>query len=225
MSDAEPVWLGLFGAGGHARETLPAALAMAEARHAQGFHPDRVVFVDSTGGRRLDGALVLHEGEFLALPGRRCFAVGIGNGESRKRVFQTAVAAGAVPVSVIDPRAAVSAAADVAPGALIAPFAFIGPGARIGVGFIANVFSQLSHDTQVGDFVTLSPHASVNGNVHLGDGAVVGAGAVIRNGTPDRPLSIGVGAVVGMGAVVVADVADGATVAGVPARPLYRTDS
>jgi acetyltransferase-like isoleucine patch superfamily enzyme len=46
-------------------------------------------------------------------------------------------------------------------------------------------------------------------------GASIGSGAVILCG-----LTIGAGARVGAGAVVVADVPDGGTVAGVPARPL-----
>ncbi len=36
----------------------------------------------------------------------------------------------------------------------------------------------------------------------LNDHAYIGTGAVIKQGTPDKPLMIGKGAVVGMGAVV-----------------------
>jgi UDP-2-acetamido-3-amino-2,3-dideoxy-glucuronate N-acetyltransferase len=49
-------------------------------------------------------------------------------------------------------------------------------------------------------------------------GASIGSGAVILCG-----LTIGEGARIGAGAVVVGDVAAGAVVAGVPARPLART--
>jgi serine acetyltransferase len=48
---------------------------------------------------------------------------------------------------------------------------------------------------------------------------VWGTGAVIRNGTPDRPLTIGDDVVIGAGACVVVDVPAGTTVAGVPAAP------
>jgi acetyltransferase-like isoleucine patch superfamily enzyme len=58
--------------------------------------------------------------------------------------------------------------------------------------------------------------------VHVGDGAYIGTGAVLRQGTPDKPLVIGEGAVVGMGAVVTKDVAPRATVVGNPARLLER---
>ena len=48
-------------------------------------------------------------------------------------------------------------------------------------------------------------------------GAAIGSGAVILGG-----ITIGVGATIGAGAVVTHDVAPGATVAGVPARPVRR---
>jgi acetyltransferase-like isoleucine patch superfamily enzyme len=49
--------------------------------------------------------------------------------------------------------------------------------------------------------------------VSVGEDATIGSGALILGG-----VSIGRGAMVGAGAVVTADVPDGATVAGVPAR-------
>jgi acetyltransferase-like isoleucine patch superfamily enzyme len=74
----------------------------------------------------------------------------------------------------------------------------------------------------IGDYVTFAPGVQCNGNVHIGDHAYVGAGAIIRQGKPGEPLRIGVGAIVGMGAVVTHDVAAGMTVVGNPARPLDR---
>jgi acetyltransferase-like isoleucine patch superfamily enzyme len=39
-------------------------------------------------------------------------------------------------------------------------------------------------------------------NIHIEDHAYIGTGAIIKQGTPDKPLVIGKGAVIGMGAVV-----------------------
>ena len=72
----------------------------------------------------------------------------------------------------------------------------------------------------IGDYVTFAPAVRCNGNIIVKDHAYIGTGAVIKQGTPDKPLVIGEGAVVGMGAVVTKDVPPGVTVVGNPARIL-----
>lgn len=57
------------------------------------------------------------------------------------------------------------------------------------------------------------------GQIRVGRGAVIGAYATVRPG-----ITIGARATVGCNAVVTHDVADGLTVAGVPARPLPAKD-
>ncbi len=53
------------------------------------------------------------------------------------------------------------------------------------------------------------------GRVQIGKGSVVGAWSIVRCG-----VTVGEGVTTGLGSVVVSDVADHATVGGVPARPL-----
>ena len=107
-------------------------------------------------------------------------------------------------------------------GAALSPFVTIGANAIIGRCFHANLYSYVEHDCVIGDFVTFAPRVSCNGNVHIKDHAYIGTGAVLRQGTPDKPLIIGKGAIVGMGAVVTKDVPAGVTVVGNPARPLIK---
>ncbi len=89
---------------------------------------------------------------------------------------------------------------------------------KIGDGFHGNVGGIIEHDCLIGDFVTFSPGVICNGNVTIGDNVFVGSGAVIRNGTKERPLKIGRNAVIGMGAVVTKDVKSNTTVVGNPAK-------
>jgi acetyltransferase-like isoleucine patch superfamily enzyme len=61
----------------------------------------------------------------------------------------------------------------------------------------------------------VAPGARLAGNVTVGEGALVGIGSCAVPG-----VSIGAWSVVGAGAAVTKDVAERATVGGVPARPL-----
>lgn len=120
--------------------------------------------------------------------------------------------------TIVAPTAAVDPTAVIGEGGQICDFSYIGSKARIGRHFQCNVRSHVHHDCVIGDFVTFSPATLCLGTVHIGDNVFVGAGAILRNGSPDKPLVIGDNAVIGMGAVVTKDVPPGATVIGNPAR-------
>jgi sugar O-acyltransferase (sialic acid O-acetyltransferase NeuD family) len=142
--------------------------------------------------------------------------VAVGDPALRRRLAERC--AGHRFATIVAPTAIVDPTAELGEGAQICDFVMVNSLARIGRHFQANYYSHVSHDCVIGDYVTFSPRTSCLGNVQIGDGVFVGAGAVIRNGAAGRPLVIGGGAVIGMGAVVTADVAAGARVMGVPAR-------
>ena len=111
---------------------------------------------------------------------------------------------------------------EIGEGSLLCPFSCLTSNIKIGKFFHANIYSYVAHDCIIGDYVTFAPGVKCNGNIHIEDHAYIGTGAVIKQGTPDKPLVIGKGAIVGMGAVVTKSVPAGVTILGNPARILEK---
>lgn len=211
---------GIFGAGGCGRGIMPLARAQ-----AAGADEDiRLVFVDDgKAGQVINGHDVLDFAAFCTEPATtRHIAIAIADPVTRARLAAECDAAALLPLSVSAPGVTIMDDVEIGPGALLSPGMVITSNIRIGRHFHGNIHSIVEHDCVIGDCVTFAPGVRCNGAIHIGDGAYIGAGAVIRQGTAARPVRIGAGAVVGMGAVVLGDVPDGATVVGNPARVLRR---
>lgn len=103
----------------------------------------------------------------------------------------------------------------------------IHPGARIGRNFfIDHGFVVIGETAEIGDNVTMyqgstlggtNPTNGVGGKRHptLGNDVIVSLGAAILG-----PITVGAGARIGANAVVTKDVPDGATMVGIPAKPV-----
>jgi len=210
--------IGIFGAAGFGREVAE----ILQRQLATQRQDARVVFVERNAGENVNGLAVVSEAAFLADPAPRDFIVAIADGAIRKRLFEAALASGALPFDVQSVSVEVSPSAHLGAGHVLCGHSSVSSNAVVGRGFHLNVSCYLAHDCRVGDFVTFGPNVVCAGNVIIEDGAYIGGGALIRQGRPGAPVVIGAGAVVGMGAVVLSSVAPGETVVGNPARTLSR---
>lgn len=207
---------GVYGAGGCGRGIMPLLREQLRGTDAQ------LVFIDDGAqSASVNGHEVWRWTRFVEEPAeRRAACLAIAATRVREQLFDRCAAAGVEIAGVRAPNVVEMDDVELGPGALISPFVTFTSNIRIGRCFHANLYSYVEHDCRIGDFVTFAPGVHCNGNVHIYDHAYIGTGAVIRQGTSERPLVIGEGAVVGMGAVVTKDVPTGATVVGNPARPL-----
>ena len=210
--------LNIYGIGGFGRQVLPPALLLLKAE-SQKTSPafDALSYLDDGAAiTNLFGVDVRSPAEAGAEGG--CFVIAVSNAQTRKFLAEKCLGLGLSPYNLIAQTARVSAHAQIGSGAIICDFALVEPGVGIGTHFHANIYSYVAHDCVIGDYVTFAPRVSCNGNVHIEDDVYIGAGAVIKQGTPANPLVIGKGATIGMGAVVTKDVPSGAVVVGNPAR-------
>ena len=120
--------------------------------------------------------------------------------------------------TIIHPNVEMSKWVDIGEGAVICAGNILTTNIRIHRHVQINPACTIGHDSILGEFTTTAPGVHISGCVHLGKRVFVGAGAVIINGTQDKPLIIGDDAMIGAGATVISDVPDRATVVGVPAR-------
>lgn len=216
------VTYGIVGAGGMGRVAM--AWLADQLRYRGDDQERRLVFAveGEPAFPEVEGYPVLPLDAFLALTGPRRFTVAIGNGRVRERIAGICLGAGLEPMTIVSRHALVFDDARVGKGALLGPFSSVSAYATVGRFFQAHSYAHVAHDCTIGDFVTFASAVQCLGNVDIGDHAFVGAGALIREGAAGAPLRIGEGAVVGMGAVVLRDVAPYTTVVGNPARPLER---
>jgi UDP-perosamine 4-acetyltransferase len=198
----------VIGAGGHALPVLDAIGA------AGGF--DLLGLLDDAPpAPAVLGCPVLGPIAGLAGTGAEAAFIAIGDNATRARLGALCREAGLRLPALIHPSALVSPHARIAEGVQVMARACVGPAAAIGPFALVNTGAIVEHGCEVAAAAHVGPGAVLCGGVRVRARALVGAGAVLRPG-----VAVGTGAVVGAGAVVVADVPQGARVAGVPARPL-----
>tara|TARA_R110002167_G_scaffold14301_1_gene58233 strand:- start:10335 stop:11000 length:666 start_codon:yes stop_codon:yes gene_type:complete len=218
-----PIRFGLLGAGGFAREVMP--YVRESVSKSLACHPSdiNVYFVETWEPKKnkVNGYPLISLESFLRLSGRLFYNVAVGDGKTRDTMAQL-VGDGAQALEIKAPQSISLDSNIIGEGSVLCSNTMITSNVIIGRFFQANIYSYIAHDCVIGNFVTFAPGVRCNGRVHIGDYSYIGTNAVIKEGSLSKPLVIGEGAVVGMGAVVTKDVPDGAVVVGNPAKLLIK---
>lgn len=209
----------IVGAGGFGREVMP--VAVETLRRDEATRDAEIVFVANEGdGTTINGHRVMTPERFLATDAELHFNIAIADYKIRERVADQFIAGRAQPFSIRGDNVVSLSSNKIGEGSILCHFSMVTSNATIGRFFHGNIYSYVTHDCVIGDFVTFAPNVHCNGGVVIEDYAYIGTGAVLRQGTPSKPLIIGKGAVVGMGAVVTKNVEPFTTVIGNPAAPM-----
>lgn len=177
----------LFGASGHAKVIIDILKASGQCVDA---------LVD-------DNPAVNELLEYKVFHGKTDFSpiiVSIGDNLVRKKVVDKLSSTFGI---AIHPSAIISDTVLIDEGSVVMQGAIIQSDARVGKHCIINTAASVDHECIIEDFVHVSPHVTLCGNVHIGEGTWVGAGTTIIPG-----VKIGKWCVIGAGSVVTKDIPD-----------------
>ncbi len=134
---------------------------------------------------------------------------GVGDPKIREFLIEKAWVAGFRSETIIHPKVERSQWIEVGTGTVICAGSILTTNIVLGQHVQINLDCTVGHDVIMGDYTTLAPGVHVSGWVHFGKRVYVGTGALIINGTEEKPITIGDDTVIGAGACVTRSILPG----------------
>lgn len=200
MTNSSQVYL--YGASGHCK-------VIVEILEANGISI-KGIFDDNENIRSLLGYPVLKSDDIKSNDSEEQLIISIGNNGIRKRIAEQLKCSF---FTTVHPWTSISKRALLLDGTVVMAGVVVNSEVKVGRHVILNTACSIDHDCVIKDYVHVSPHAALAGNVSVGEGTHIGIGASIIQG-----VSIGKWAQIGAGAVIIRDVPDRAVVVGNPGR-------
>jgi sugar O-acyltransferase (sialic acid O-acetyltransferase NeuD family) len=202
----------IVGAGGFGREMLAWARQSVQLEQewtVKGFIDDNFEALAGKGTpARLLGAIR----DYQPRPDE-VFICAIGVPSIKRKCCEMLISRGARFTRLFHRTAVVGDNVDMAEGVVLCPFSVVSGNNRLGRSVAINLHSSIDHDASVDDWSQVNCHCDVTGGVQIGREVFFGSSVAIIPG-----VKVGDGAYLGAGAVVLRDVPPGAKVFGVPAR-------
>jgi sugar O-acyltransferase (sialic acid O-acetyltransferase NeuD family) len=210
----------MLGGGGFAREVLD-TIDVINTQTENSISPVGFVY-DGAGkdaGKLIHGIPVLGDLSYLKSVdfNEVSLVAAIGRPVWRRKMVEEAKKMGGKFMSIIHPTATLSKWARIGEGAIMQRFCIVMPDAVIGDFFISNGFVGIGHDAVIGDYVHMNPHVVISGGTVIGNDVFIGLRATVLTSR------IGDGAVIGACALVTKDVPPNMMAKGMPAK-FYEMD-
>ena len=151
-----------------------------------------------------------------------CFAIGIASGRVRRQIASRYTE---LPyLNLIHPSAVLAVGVresiEQSRGIVVSAGVVFTTGVQLNDFVTIHANSFIGHESELGHYSSVMPGANVCGNVVLGPCSYIGAGATVLPGSRECKMHIGQEAVVGAGAVVTKNIPRGVTVVGIPASKM-----
>lgn len=205
----------ILGAGGHGKVVADAAIKMNQWK--------TVYFLDDQKvGQRILNILV-KDSISKATKYKSNYAefiVAIGDNSSRKRIQRHLELSNCQIATIIHPFSSIGTDVQIGRGTVIFAGVVINPSAVIGVGCILNTSCSVDHDSNLGDFVHLSPGGRISGAVTVAGESWIGTNSTLINN-----INIAGKCIIGAGGVVIKSINESGTYVGIPVRKIYMEDN